>query len=157
LGGVNPAAVETALGLGARIVWLPTLTSQQDVDNGVAAQLGLPPVGLRVVDDDGALLPETEDVLALVVEHDAILATGHVSELEHLAVARAMRGRGTVVVTHAREELAGPNLGIDACVALADLGANIELCALTCIGALATRSVQELAATARAVGPTRCT
>src|SRR5215475_11183127 len=41
VGGMNPAAVEVALRLGARIVWLPTLTSQQDVDNGVAAQLGI--------------------------------------------------------------------------------------------------------------------
>ncbi len=46
IGGLNPAAVETALGLGGRIVWLPTLSSRQDVVNGVAEQLGIPGPGL---------------------------------------------------------------------------------------------------------------
>ena len=152
---MNPWAVESALRLGAKVVWLPTLHSQQDVDNGVAAQLGLPTdAGLRVTDDDDALLPETHEVLALVRDHDAVLATGHVSWDEHLAVAKAHPG---VLVTHATEELAGPNLTVDRCVALAELGAVIELCAMTCLGALATRDPAELAATARAVGPERCT
>ena len=47
VGGVNPAAVEVALDLGARIVWLPTLSSRQDFENGVAAQLGIPGPGHR--------------------------------------------------------------------------------------------------------------
>src|SRR5213079_1669387 len=72
VGGMNPAAVEVALDLGARIVWLPTLTSRQDVENGLAAQLGIPGPGLVVTGDDGALLPATREVLDLVHEHDAI-------------------------------------------------------------------------------------
>src|SRR3954453_13970434 len=75
IGGLNAAAVEVALRLGAKIVWMPTLSSRQDWETGVAAQLGIPGPGLVVVDDDGRLLPETNDVLALVAEHGAILAT----------------------------------------------------------------------------------
>jgi hypothetical protein len=157
VGGMNPAAVETALRLEAKIVWLPTLTSRQDQLNGVGAQLGIPGPGLSVVDDDGALLPETNDVLDLVAEFDAILATGHVTWEEHLAVTRAFGTRGKVLVTHALEELAGPNLAADQCVELADLGATIELCALTCLGALATRPPREMAAAARTIGVGRCT
>jgi hypothetical protein len=155
VGGVNPAAVETSLRLGAKVVWLPTLTSRQDFENGIAARLGIPGPGLRVIDDQSELLPETREILALVAEHAAILATGHVSRAEHFAVARAFSGK--LLVTHAMEELAGPNLGIEDCAALADLGATIELCALTCLGALATRPVAEIAACIRAVGPHRCT
>src|SRR5262249_44788733 len=66
IGGVNPAAVEVALRLGAKIVWLPTLTSRQDFESGVAAQLGLPGPGIVVTDADDALLPETHEVLNLV-------------------------------------------------------------------------------------------
>src|SRR2546421_729426 len=66
IGGVNPAAVAVALELGARIVWLPTLSSRQDVENGVAAALGIPGPGIVVADRDDALLPETREVLALV-------------------------------------------------------------------------------------------
>src|SRR3989442_3641491 len=55
VGGVNPAAVETALRLGAKIVWLPTLTSRQDVENGVAAKLGISGPGISILDDHGRL------------------------------------------------------------------------------------------------------
>ncbi len=157
VGGVNPAAVETALRIGAKIVWLPTLTSRQDQLNGVGAQLGIPGPGLTVVDERGALLPETLAVLGLVEEFDAVLATGHVTWEEHLAVTRAFGGRGKVLVTHAMEELAGPNLSVDQCVELAELGATVELCALTCLGTLATRSPGAIAGAARTIGTERCT
>ncbi|HUF84177.1 MAG TPA: DUF6282 family protein [Acidimicrobiia bacterium] len=157
VGGVNPAAVETALRLGAKIVWLPTLTSRQDQLNGVGAQLGIPGPGLSVVDDDGALLPETLDVLDLVEESGAILATGHVTWEEHRAVTKEFGTRGRLLVTHALEELAGPNLSVEQCVELADLGATVELCALTCLGAFATRPPQVMAAAARTIGVGRCT
>ncbi len=157
VGGVNPAAVETALALGAKIVWLPTLSSRQDFENGVAAQLGISGPGIAVVDDDGALLAETHEVLALVRDHDAILATGHVSAAEHYAVVREYARTGKVLLTHATEDLAGPKLTAAQCAELADLGAWVELCAMTCIGALATKSVADMIATIRAVGPTRVT
>jgi len=157
IGGVNPAAVEVALGLGARIVWLPTLSSRQDFENGVAEQLGIPGPGIVVTDRDDQLLAETHDVLALVRQHDAILATGHVSAAEHYAVVRAFARRGKVLVTHATEDLAGPNLTPAQCRELADLGAWIELCAMTCIGGLATRTVAQMVETVRAVGVARVT
>ncbi len=157
VGGVNPAAVEVALRLGARIVWLPTLTSRQDVVNGVAAQLGISGPGLVVTDDDDALLPETNEVLALVREHDAVLATGHVSAAEHYAVVKEFARSGKVLLTHATEDLAGPKLTAAQCRELADLGAWVELCAMTCIGALATKTVPEMVATIRAVGVDRVT
>jgi hypothetical protein len=157
IGGMNPAAVEVALHLGARIVWLPTLSSAQDVVNGVAAQLGIPGPGLRVTDAEGRLTPETNEILDLVAEHDAVLATGHVSAAEHLAVTRAFASRGKVLVTHAMEELAGPNLDAAQCAELAALGAHIELCALTCVGALATRPIDDIVACIAAVGVDRVT
>ena len=157
VGGINPAAVEVALALGAKIVWLPTLSSGQDFDTGVADQLGIPGPGLRVIDADGELTDETHEVLALIADHDAVLATGHVSAAEHLAVTRAFASRGRVLVTHAMEELAGPNLSVAQCVELAAMGAHIELCALTCVGALATRPIGELIGCMRAVGVERVT
>jgi uncharacterized protein DUF6282 len=155
VGGVNPAAVESALRLGAKIVWLPTLSSRQDVVNGVAARLGIPGPGISVVDDSGRLCDETREVMALVASHGAVLATGHVSREEHFAVAREFQGR--LLVTHAMEELAGAKLTLADCVALAELGATIELCAMTCLGALATRRPAETAAAIAAIGAERAT
>jgi Family of unknown function (DUF6282) len=152
VGGVNPAAVEVALDLGARVVWLPTLSSRQDFENGIAAQLGIPGPGIVVTDADDRLLPDTHEILALVKQHDAILATGHVSAAEHYAVVKEFARAGKVLVTHATEDLAGPNLTAAQCRELAGLGAWIELCAMTCIGGLATRTVPEMVETVRAVG-----
>jgi Family of unknown function (DUF6282) len=157
VGGVNPAAVETALRIDAKIVWLPTLTSHQDQLNGIGEQLGIPGPGLSVVDEDGSLSPETRTVLDLVAEFDAVLATGHVTWEEHLTVAKEFGRRGKVLVTHAMEELAGPNLAVEQCVELTELGATIELCALTCLGALATRPPRAIANAVRTIGPERCT
>lgn len=157
VGGVNPAAVEVALRLGARVVWLPTLSSRQDVINGVAAQLGIPGPGIVVTDEDDELTSATHEVLDLVAEHDAILATGHISAAEHIAVVQEFASRGVVVVTHATEELAGPNLSAAHCAELAAAGAWIELCAMTCIGGLATRSVADMVATIATVGTERVT
>ena len=90
-------------------------------------------------------------------EHGAVLATGHVSAAEHYAVVREHARAGPVVLTHATEDLAGPKLDAAQCKELADLGAWVELCAMTCIGALATKTVDEMVATIRTVGVDRVT
>jgi hypothetical protein len=133
IGGLNPGAVETALRDGAAIVWLPTISSQQDVENGVADLLKLPGRGIEMLDGRGDLKPEVEEILALVAQYDAILATGHTSKAEHYAVARRYARQGRVVVTHAMNAGAGPRLTPGECGELAELGAFIELAAATCM------------------------
>ena len=159
VGGVNPAAVEVALGLGARIVWLPTLSSRQDFDNGVAAQLGIPGPGhRRRPTPTTSCSPRRRRCSRSCSEHDAILATGHVSAAEHYAVVKDVRARrARCVLTHATEDLAGPKLTAAQCRELAELGAWVELCAMTCIGGLATRPSAEMVETIRAVGVERVT
>lgn len=133
IGGLNPSAVETALRDGAAIVWLPTLSSQQDVDNGIAAMLNIPGPAITLFDDDGALRNEVHEILRLVSEHDAIVATGHTSKAEHFAVAREYASRGRLIVTHAMNHGAGPHLDVADCVELAQLGAHVEFAAATCM------------------------
>ncbi len=133
VGGLNPQAAENALINGAKIVWLPTLSAHQD-----------PPVllekafhvtrGLRVIDDEGEIIEEVRQIMDLVREHDAVLATGHISREEHFAVARAFQERDRLIVTHAMQEVAGPGLTAQECVELADLGAVIEFAAHSCHG-----------------------
>ena len=64
---------------------------------------------------------------------------------------------GKVVLTHATEDLAGPKLSAQQCAELAELGAWVELCAMTCIGALATKTVAQMVETIRTVGVDRVT
>lgn len=133
IGGLNPAAVETALRDGAAVVWLPTISSRQDAENGVAQLLGVPGPPISLLDDDGHLLAEVHEIVDLVAEHAAVVATGHTTAEEHLAVCRAFARRQTVVVTHAMNAGAGPKLSVRQCVELAELGAYVELSAATCM------------------------
>lgn len=130
VGGVNPGAVEVALDAGAAVVWMPTISAAEN--NPFLALSGRP--GLRIVNSEGELLDEVRDILDLVEAAGAILATGHVSAEEHLALARAFGASGRLVVTHAMQRGVGPRLTLAGCRQLAELGATIEFSAHSCMG-----------------------
>lgn len=95
VGGINPHAVEAALRLGGKVVWLPTNTSsnhlrKQGKSGGVEAVTAGKPV------------PALKDVMNLVRDHNAVLATGHLSPEEIRIVVEAAREAGVkkIVVTH---------------------------------------------------------
>jgi len=119
VGGLNATAVEVAARQGARIVWLPTVSSenefgeveQADPDGKVPVWVrfelelraaGVSPQPVPVVDGEGAPLPQLREVLAVVARHDLVLATGHLSRDEIFVVVDAAvdAGVGTIVVTH---------------------------------------------------------
>jgi hypothetical protein len=129
-GGLNVDAVDAALSLGAKIVWLPTMHSRSDFERARDRTIHDEPIA--VVDDDGRVVEAVRDIFDRVLEHDAILATGHTTAEEHHAVVEEFAGRGQVIVTHACEPLAGPRLTPRQCSELADLGAMIEITALLC-------------------------
>jgi len=119
VGGLNATAVEVAARQGARIVWLPTVSSENEfgavehadpdgkVPVWVRFELDLRAAGVRprpvpVVDPHGAPLPELLDVLAVVARHELVLATGHLARDEIFTVVDAAVAAGvkTIVVTH---------------------------------------------------------
>lgn len=158
-GGLNVWAVQSALQLGARIVWLPTVHSHQDYLNGKAEVLGIQGIGIRVTDDDGNPTKEVREMFDLVKQYDAVLATGHVTAVEHYAVIRAFAREGKLLVTHAGELMAGPHLNPEQCRELADLGATIELTAqcCDCVFGHQGKSIDQMIAMIRTIGHERCT
>lgn len=133
VGGLNPAAVDTAITLGAKIVWLPTLDSQ---GHGEAiGQLGgfpfqqvrrsrWPAEGLSVTGEDGELKAEVKDIVELVSGTETVLASGHITVGEIVALQRFIRRERrqvNLLVNHVDfsvpaltasdiEELAAPNV-----------------------------------------------
>lgn len=97
VGGINPKAVEVALKLGAKVVWLPTASAK----NHLAKMKQDPSAGVDVV-VDGKIVPELKDVFQLICEHNAVLGTAHVSPEEAFVVVEAARKAGVknIVVTH---------------------------------------------------------
>src|SRR6202451_3692376 len=139
VGGMNPLAVEVAAREDVRTVWLPTVDSvneshERDAPAGakvpvwVKLQLELREQGIEippvaVVDERGALLPETIAVLERVAHHDLLLATGHLSRDEIFTVVDAARAAGItqIVITH--PEFPAQSLAIDDQIVLARGGA----------------------------------
>jgi hypothetical protein len=148
VGGMNPAAVEIAGRLGARVVWMPTVDSRNqrgttatDLPGAKPAMWGalqedlrahgIVPDPVEVLSPDGAVLPSVRQVLAVIARHDMVLATGHLSGPEILAVVRAARSEGVrrIVVTH--PEFTSQRLDVASQRELADEGALLERCFTT--------------------------
>lgn len=140
VGGVNPHAVDAALRMGARVVWMPTLDAERHIQafgfsGGFAAQssgLEARGPGLSLL-RDGALVQEAREVMALVKARGAVLATGHVSldEIRALVTEARSQGFGKLLVTHPYDR--APGLSLDELIALAEANLRIEFvfCSIT--------------------------
>jgi Family of unknown function (DUF6282) len=160
-GGLNVEAVHNALMLGAKIVWLPTMNSACDMAKDNPKGFTRPSFkgpGIAVLNDEGELVEEVQEIARMVQEHDAVLATGHITADEHYAVAKAFARRGKVLVTHAAEEVVGPNLTKAQITQLAKLGATIEFSALRCtdLFGIPGKSPVDTAELIRAAGVENC-
>lgn len=146
-GGMNPLTIAIAAREGARLVWFPTVDSvnerthigsvpkeklpfwavlqEQLREQGIEA----PPV--RVVDEQGRLLPETRQVIREIARHQLVLATGHLSRDEIFAVVDAAVEEGVkhIIVTH--PDFPTQNLSAEDQRALAKKGAFLERCFTT--------------------------
>lgn len=105
VGGANPDAVEVAARLGARVAWLPTISSPAHIAASSSAELKAHDgVSFRsvAVTSQGSVLTEWIDVFDVVAQHDMILASGHVTMDEAVAVFRVARSRGVrrLLVNH---------------------------------------------------------
>lgn len=161
VGGLNLDAVETALGLGAAIVWLPTAWSANHARQARAAGTDRF-VGQRVpsadeelrVADGGEVTPRTRRIVELVAEHDAVLATGHVDPDSIEAVVDACAEAGTrVLVNHPFSRLV--DLSIEEQSRLASRGAVLEYCALA-IESTEDHSIDRVATAIDRIGAEHC-
>jgi hypothetical protein len=130
-GGINPYAVDAALKLGAKVIWLPTITSANQIahaakgplKSGQLAALGsIEGAGISTLDDEGRPTAEVCQVLDLIAAAGATLATGHVGPREIMQVVPEARRRGVanVLITHPEHSCVA--LGLDDQLALAELG-----------------------------------
>ena len=95
VGGLNPVATETALKMGAKIVWLPTSWSsnerlRQGKNDGVESVV------------DGKVAAPLLGILQMIAEHDVALATGHLTPAESLIVVVEARKQGVnkIIINH---------------------------------------------------------
>jgi len=167
VGGLNPHAVDLALKLGGRIVWFPTIGSPQHIAHHAAhPDLKFPKLAVYVrderpvdvLDESGQLRPEVHDIIGLIKEHDAILASGHMAPDRILAVFEAAHSAGVtrLLVNH-------PNFVVEATheqgKRFVELGAVIEhsLCMYDDRSSFYNWDIDVLLGWIRAVGADRST
>ncbi|RDJ23147.1 hypothetical protein DWF00_21090 [Bosea caraganae] len=136
MGGLNRFAVAHGLNIGARYVWMPTLSAA----NHVAYERGkLDPKGnfprptkampeaepLSVLDGAGKLREELGPILDLIAAHDAVLSSGHLNIREIWPLFEEAKRRGvTRMVTNHPTYIIGASLADIR--ALVGMGAYIE-------------------------------
>ncbi len=105
VGGANPDAVLVAARLGARFVWLPTISSPAHKAAHDRPELQVHAgVSFRAVPgcDRNAVRPEWFDVLDEIAAHDLVLASGHIALDETVTLFAEARRRGVrrLLVNH---------------------------------------------------------
>lgn len=121
VGGINPYASNAALNLGAKIVWMPTNTAKNHCDKE-----GKGP-GVELV-KDGKVVEELKTIFRQIKDHDAVLATGHISPYECFCVTEAARDAGVekIVITHPEFHIVGMTLE-DRKRIVKDYGVKLEM------------------------------
>ena len=96
LGGLNPSAVETALKLGAKQIWMPTLSAANQYRYEKKSG------GISILNRKRSLAKEVMEILQILSKHDVILSTGHLSQEEIVVLVRAAIKRKIkkILVTH---------------------------------------------------------
>lgn len=143
-GGMNAVGLEMAAKAGTKLVWFPTIDTNVSMTRtfnlppekrpywaGVVQELidsGKKVTPIDVLDENGKILPEVIDVLDVIAKNNMILATGHLSVAENMALVTAAKERKVerIIITHPAWSVA-PHT-IEEQLELVAKGAYIEYC-----------------------------
>jgi hypothetical protein len=165
-GGLNPAAVDNSIKLGARMIWMPTLSAQHHIDHFGGSHFGkamkgrtetrTPARGIGVLDEAGVLVPAAREILDLIADAGICLSTGHLSPREIMALVREARRAGVtrILVTHPDLTLTG--LTVEDQKALAAEGAVLEKDIIVMMPAWQSLSLEQMTKSIREIGPQHC-
>ena len=124
VGGINPVAVEAAIKMGAKVVWLPTAWSAHErrlsgKNDGVESVI------------DNQVVPSLISILKMIAKHNLILGTGHLSAEEILIVVEKAKELGVnkIVINH--PEWWSISMPIETQKKLAPYGVYFERCYAT--------------------------
>jgi hypothetical protein len=148
VGGLNPDVVQAAARAGARVVWMPTISSVVDARGSA---------GIALIDGEKKLLPEVFRILEIIRSNGMVLATGHVSLNEIFALVSAATEVGAkAIVTHPLTKGFGCQCTLQEQQQLASMGAFIEHCFVACMPVLGGLDPGIMVEHIKAVGVDHC-
>ena len=114
--------------------------------------------GISLLDGSGSLVPEVHSILELIKSHDMVLATGHISTAESMALVAEARNMGIqrVVVTHGTTMSYWTGMTVEDMKTLAGMGAFIEHCMHVVMPTTHRMDPKDLAQSIRTIGPENC-
>lgn len=132
-GGINPAAVAAALTMGARVIWMPTADAHTQEAAGLPRlchqQPGLPDMSYAIPPVDWSAEQRVRQILALIADADAVLATGHISTAEAAWLIPEARRSGVTRLLLTHPSYSVPAMSAGAAAQLAAQGAYAEVTA----------------------------
>ncbi|HET8884505.1 MAG TPA: DUF6282 family protein [Candidatus Saccharimonadales bacterium] len=164
-GGLSPSSVDVAIRLGAKIIWMPTLSSHQHMGDFAKKKtrffaserpLIQPEQGLTIWDDQQNILPEVHQILQLIGEADIILATGHLSVAEVVALVDAAQDHGVTKILVQHADLGIAAIPLDIQIQLAQKGVMIEKCYLATGADFNDLSAAQMADSINQIGAESC-
>ena len=138
VGGMNVNAVDAAVQMGAKVVFLPTVSAPQHIEHQggmFAGSTSVPEKPVDVCDENGRLTEETEEVLSYLAAHkEVVLATDHVAARKlDLVLERALElGVERIFMNHPAHTIGASWEQVDAWVKLP--GVYLEMQAVDIIG-----------------------
>ena len=111
VGGLSPWAVESAVQLGAKVLWFPTWGARFDIEHHGGKyfrrhlpfyQELTPEKGITLVNPSGTLKKEVQEIIGIAQKADLIVGTGHISPGETLKLAEYCKSVGfkKLIFTH---------------------------------------------------------
>jgi hypothetical protein len=164
-GGFLPIAVEAAARQDAKALFLPTWGAAADQRRGgfshhlteflnQASRLD-PERGLTVTDSQGRIRPEVTDCLTIAAEFGMMVATGHVSPQESLAVVHEAKRLGVREVMFQHPDSGSIGATREDIRQIAAAGGTVEFCAIGFTPAFQRLPMRECLDIIREVGAER--
>ena len=151
-GGLNPSIVETSAKLGAKIIWMPTTSSNYNIKDKTNIE-----GGISILDGKGKLLPVVREILDIAKRYEMVVATGHISVSAAFVLMDEARNMGLwrLVATHALGIDPGEYFSLEEQCKIADKGAFIEHCFYLAMPEF-RRDPKVMVEAIRTVGAERC-
>jgi len=163
VGGLNPSAVDVMFQQGGKIVWMPT--ADADYHCRMFGRLGSWGVdfmdadrtkvqGIRILDEDGKLLPSVKSIVEIVAANNGILCTSHISPEEiRVLVNYAASQKAKVVINHVYYM---PRTDLEFLVEMTEAGATLEICAVLVFPYWAYNTFDQILELVNTVGAEKC-
>lgn len=163
VGGFNPEAVRISAKMGAKIVWMPTVSSANHMTHfGSSGHMdalggGMKGTGLTIYDSENKIRPGIIDILEIIKSENMILATGHLAPDESIELIKVALDQGIKKILFTHPEGHMTQLPLDEQKKLASKGVYFERCwvvTTNIAGEDARLSPEHLAQSIKAVGAT---